>query len=152
MCSGVACARSYLRLAVASSDGNLDLNSLPCSGKSNLSHDRCRTCCFPVRLSVQAVDALSSAACLGDLCRAAHLSLASVIECFNIFDRPFTVQIQEVSQSASECGALIGVHAGVLSDESVSTILLHSRHRCHFPLVVPNRRLRNSCTLLVKIW
>ena len=152
VCSGVSCARSYLRLAVTSSDENLDLNSLSCSGKSNLSLDRCRTYCFPVRLSVQAVDALSSAACLGDLCHAAHLSLASVMECFSIFDRPLTVQIQEVSVSTSESGSLIGVHDGVLSDQSISTILLHSRFRCHFPLVAPNRRLRTSCTLQVKIW
>jgi hypothetical protein len=152
VCSGVSCARSYLRLAFTSSDDNLDLKSLPCSGKSNLPHDGCRAYCFPVRLSVQAVDALTSAACLGDLCHAARLSLANVMECFSIFDRPFTVQIQEVSMSTSESGSLIGVHDGVLSDQSISTILLHSRFRCHFPLVAPNRRLRTSYTLQVKIW
>jgi len=74
------------------------------------------------------------------------------MECFSIFDRPFTVQIQEVPMSTSESGSLIGVHDGVLSDQSISTILLHSRFRCHFPLVAPNRRLRTSCTLQVKIW
>ncbi len=91
---------------------------------------------------------------MGDVTRAAVLSRASVMECFSIFDRAFTVQMQEDSHASSPTSScsLVGVHQHVLHDEAAGAILLNSRALSHFPLVIPNRRLLHGVVLQLKIW
>ena len=155
VCSGVACARSYLRLSMGNIGDfdveDLDLNSLPCSSLPIMQLN-CRRPHVPARLLLPAFDALSSTACLSDVSHAAIQSLVSALECFSIFERPYTIHVQEESGPTAEGRALIGVQDHVLSDQAVSAILLHPRSSCHFPLVIPNRRMRSCCILQVKIW
>jgi hypothetical protein len=128
-----------------------DLASLPCSCHSIAQSDRCRPQ-LPPRLAAHAINAIASTACIGDLARAAMLSRASVMECFSIFDRPFTVQMQEDASSSTSSCSLVGVHDHVLHDQAAGAILLNSRALSHFPLVIPNRRLLYGCVLQLKIW
>ena len=157
VCAGVACARTYLKLAhrnigVAGVE-HLDLNSLPCSSAPITRQGRPRPH-IPAPLLLHACSALSAGACLSDVSHAASRSLVCVLECFSIFDRPHTIRVQEDLQSSTstEGRALIGVQDHVLSDQAASAILSHHRSSCHFPLVAPNRRMRSCCILQVKIW
>ena len=152
--AGAASARTYLRRAHNSSCTHsatgAALSSLPCRSQAIIPQGW-----FPrtsARLSVPAVEALSAAACLGDVSRAASVSMVSVMECFSIFSRPLTVCVQEQRASASEGGVLAGVHDHVLSDHAVHAIHMQSCASCHFPLVTPHRRLRSHGILQVKIW
>jgi hypothetical protein len=155
VCTGSACARSYISLsfcnAAAAGGSDLDLASLAHSSQSIQLHDRRRPR-LPSHLVRHAADAMSSTACISDMCRAAMRARVSVMECFCIFDRPYTAQIQEESHSSSNDRALIGVHDHVLSDQAVSAALMHSGSTCHLPLVAPNRRLLHSSVLQLKIW
>jgi hypothetical protein len=156
VCSGITCARSYLRLAVSNVAAccvrDLSLVSMTCSRQSSVVPLGLQRCRLPADYILHAANALSSVACLGELSSAAHSSLVSVTECFNIFDRPFTVRLQQDVASSHGSDALLGVHDHVLSDHAVSVILLNAGSSCHFPLVSPNRRLRSSCVLQTKIW
>ncbi len=153
--TGTACARSYLKRAVCNAPAavahHLDLTSLPRSSQCILQRDRRRPR-LPSWLLVPAADAMSSTACLSDLCHAAMRSRASTMECFSIFDRPYTVQVQEEPDSLTNRCVLVGVHDQVLSDQALSAVLMHPSPFCHFPLVAPNRRLLHSSILQLKIW
>jgi hypothetical protein len=159
LCAGAACLRAYLRLAVtnvaAAGVDDRDISSLPCSCHSIVQSDRCRPR-LPPRWAAHAIDAIASTACIGDTTppRAAMLSRASIMECFSIFDRPFTVQMQEDSHASSTTSSfsLVGVHPHVLHDEAAGAILLNSRVVSHFPLVIPNRQLLHGGVLQLKIW
>ena len=145
--AGVACARSYLQLAHAvssrsSAAAGLGIAALPCSSAAVTPRRRFRRVC--ARWCGGAIEALQAVACAGELCRAANASMVCVTECFSIFNRPHSVNVQEQR--------VIGVHDHVLSDHAVSAMQLQSCSSCHFPLVSPSRQLRSTCVLPVKIW